>query len=421
VIGSTDNLDPPASRPVPIADVTLRQLDIEGPPRGGGEGWEEAVRLARLVTVRNGRIERCKLRGGPVELIGGPWLFAENTFRGTHPGTSSWAVLSVHHPHGLNVARNHIGSEPGSGKTWRFLVLTDSGSGVRVEGNRVEGVGPRDGDTIPSANAPELILTEAYRLHYEGRAAAISPDGRVLQVSEPQGEPARTGAYVAILDGPRAGRWHRVAQAIDPRTMLVDPPIEDPASRPAVSIATGFEGTVFRDNHIDSRGGSVACNLVLVGNQYGTEVVGNRLIGGGDAFKITACPSEAPVHWGWSHNPFLGGRIESNTLADMLRPGILAVEHGAPVKSSAGRTYFGSTFRENRIEGPRPPGGDRAAVVVGAAPTADPGELRLDVSGNTYDGPAPAPLFRVEAGTINGRPVRDRAEPFPAPPPRSGP
>ena len=154
-----------------------------------------------------------------------------------------------------------------------------------VENNQVSGIGPRDTDTIPSMNAPELILTEAYKLHFEGQPTGISADGRLVRLPEPQGEPARTGAAVAILDGPDAGTWRRVTQTIDARTLVVDPPLK-PIPQ-ALSVSTGFVDQTYRGNKIDARGGTVAVNLVLVGNHFGPKVLDNH-------FLARARPSRSP-------------------------------------------------------------------------------------------------------------------------------
>ena len=117
---------------------------------------------------------------------------------------------------------------------------------------------------------------------------------------------------VSILSGPDAGQWRRIAQAIGPTTYLLDDAPARRATTPSRS-RPGFVGETFRENTIDSRGGSVAANLVLVGNQFGLKVIDNHLLGGGEAFRITAAPTEKPVHWGWSHAPLLGATIEGNT------------------------------------------------------------------------------------------------------------
>jgi hypothetical protein len=398
--------DPPVG---PLVGLAFVGLDLAGPPSAGAAPWEEAVRLFRLAGADSGRIAKCTLKGGMIELWGGPWTVEGNAHLGTPAGTFAHAVVAAHETHDLVVRGNTTEARAPHGKTWRFLVLTGTGYRDLVEGNRVAGIGPRDDDSIPSMNAPEIVLTESYRLHFEGRPAALREGGRVLQVPAPQGEPARAGAVVAILDGPHAGTYRRVAQAVDARTYLVAPPLPAGTEAQAVSLASGFVEETFRANTIDTRGGSVAVNLVLVGNHFGTRVERNRLLGGGDAFKIAACASEAPVHWGWSHAPMLGLEIADNVVEDSPRGGLVAVEHGPPVKAARGRVYLSGAFRRNVAAwttAPRPPA---VAFTIGDAGSLDPDELVLAVEGTAARVPAgsPAAILRVPAARLDGRPVKD--------------
>ena len=91
-----------------------------------------------------------------VELFDGPWVIEGNEFRGTVPGSFSPGVFAVHDPHELVVRNNRAQKVEPSGKTWRFLVLTNRGDHDRVENNVIEGIGPRDDDKIPGANSPEI-------------------------------------------------------------------------------------------------------------------------------------------------------------------------------------------------------------------------------------------------------------------------
>src|SRR5262249_48382178 len=115
----------------------------------------------------------------------------------------------------------------------------------------------------------------------------------------------------------------------------------------AVSLATGFVNEAFLGNTIDARGSSTALDFGLIGNQFGARVVGNHFLGGHEAFRITAAPSESPVTWGWTHAPLLGAPVEANTVEDSLIGGVLDVEHNAYTKSDAGRVYFSGTFQNN--------------------------------------------------------------------------
>lgn len=406
--------DPPVSGV--LTGLSFQALDIQGPPATGKAPWEEAVRLFRLIGAESGVIGGCTLKGGMIELWGGPWNFSRNTHLGTPPGTFSHAVLVGHETHDLVVKGNTTEARAPHGKTWRFLVLTGTGYRDLVEGNRVTGIGPRDDDTIPGMNAPEIVLTESYRLAFEGRPLAVAEGGTLLQIPAPQGEPARSGSLVSILSGPRAGTYHRVVHAIDAQTYLVSPALPAGTETEAVSLASGFVDQSYLQNMIDSRGGSVAVNLVLVGNHFGTKVQGNRFLGGGDAFKIAACASELPVHWGWSHVPMLGLAITDNVVEDSLRGGLISVEHGPPVKSSKGRVYFTGAFARNVAEWTKPLKPPMVGFTIGDAGALDPGELVLSTEGNAARLPAGAgsATLRVLAGKVDGREARNEQRPLPA-------
>jgi hypothetical protein len=413
VIGATDNFDA-SPHDDPKVDITLTNLDIEAPPVADPRGRSPAPSLIRLFRAASGRVVGNVLKGGAVELFGGPWQVLNNDYRGTVPGTVATTAFGTHQTHDLVVRGNHARPIGPSGKTWRFLVMTTGGHGDRVEDNTVEAIGPRDDDTIPWENAPEVVLTESYRLHFEGRPAAVSADGQVVAIGRLQGPPARTGDVVAVLSGPHAGQFRKVAQAIGPATYLLDEPL--PAKdNDAIAIATGFVREVFQGNTIDSRGGQTAANLVLVGNHYGTVVRRNRLVGGGESFKITAAPTEEPRIWGWSHAPFLGGVIEGNTIEDAEQGGSLGVEHSGTVKSSRGRVYMAVSLRDNTVRWTAPflaryrhggPKTNPSGLTVGGIPTLDPGELVVNAAGNRLDAPAgmrPPVTLRILAATFNGR------------------
>lgn len=383
----------PAAPELPFVDLTLRELDLASPPGTDPNRWEEAARLIRLTDAAGGRIEGCKLRGGPIELRGGPWQVVGNESRGTPRGLFSHAVVTGHNTHDLIVRANRVRPGPDSGKTWRFLVLAGSGTRDVIEGNQIAGVGPRDGDAIPNMNAPELILTESYRLKFEGRPLFASPDGRLVGISAPQGESPAAGDVLAVLSGPSAGRWSRVAQAIDSNTLLLEEPLT--IGDGAISITTGFVRETFARNEIEARGGSGSVHLVLGGNHFGTAVVGNRFEGAGGGFKITACPTERPVHWGWSHAPMLDLRIEGNSWIDPLHGGLLAVEHGPEIKSNRDRVYLTAVLRDNALVATpafrttwpgRPEATAPRPIDVGDPDALDPGELRVGVIGNRREG-----------------------------------
>ena len=172
IIGLTDNLDPPVNNP--RINLTFTKLDIESPPAANPNAWEDAPHLMRLIGGSVGKIVGNVLRGGTIELFNGPWRIEDNDYRGTPPGTMTGGVISIINPHDLVVRNNRAKPVGPSGKTWRFLVMSGAGYGDRVEKNTIEAIGPRDDDTIPDANSPEIMLTESYTLKFEGKPAAVS-------------------------------------------------------------------------------------------------------------------------------------------------------------------------------------------------------------------------------------------------------
>ncbi len=350
----------------------LEGLDLLA-PAASGTAWPEALRLARLVKVDGGSIRDCLLQGGMIEFASGPWVISDNRHRGSAEGTQTGAAFSGHDTDHLILQGNQV--EPlGSGRLWRFLVLTGRGEEIQIVDNRVKGVGPARTDPIPHPNAPEVILTESYRVDYEGMIAGLSSDGLALAIHQPQRPPISVGAVVALLDGPAAGLWRRVVRVDGPTKFLVDRPI--PTETRCVSVTSGFVGMTITGNTIDCRGRDLASPLVLVGNHFGTRIEGNTILGGAEAFRLSAAPTEEPIRWGWTHAPFLGVRLIDNQFTNCARGGSITVDHSDAVEPGAGRVYFSLESRRNRISWLEPSSKAREALRVGDGGGLDPGELR---------------------------------------------
>jgi hypothetical protein len=394
VIGTTDNKD--QVQRDPKFNIALTRLDLEIPAPADPSKWVESMRLVRLTNARSGTIAGNVLRGGPVEFFDGPWHVLDNDFRGTPPGTYSHGVFTGHNTHDVVIKGNRARPVEPDGKTWRFLVFTHRGSVDRVEDNVIENLGFRDGDSIPDSNEPEIILTEAYHLTYEGRVAGLSPDGRVLRTHRSQGQEAATGDVVSILAGPGQGHYRRIAQVIDSETYLVDPPL--PKGVEVISIARGFVDESFLKNRIDIRAGQKSDGMVLVGNHFGTRVAGNHVLGGAHALRLAACPTETPVVWGWSHAPYLEGVVEDNIMEDAQEGSLLGMEHSArDIKSNHGRTYMTITLKGNTVRWSGPylkrfsstaAKGLPTGLVLGHLPSHDPGEFVVKAEGNRLEAPA---------------------------------
>ncbi len=347
----------------------------------------------RLQHAQSGELIGNVLRGGPIEFFDGPWQIVGNDFEGALPGTFSHGVFAGHRTHDLTIRGNHTRADGPSGKTWRFLVLTGNSSNDVIERNTIEQLGARDDDTIPWSNEPEIILTEGYHVRYEGKVMGLSSDGRLLRTGRLPGGPIRTGDSVSLLNGPAAGQWRRVAQAIESNLFLVDPPI--PAGTSVVSISPGFVNQVYQENRIDLRGGHRSDGFVLVGNHFGTRVVGNHVLGGGTGLRLTAFPSETPSIWGWTHAPYLGGVIEGNILEDCVLGGVIGVEHdGKYIKSNQGRNYMTVAVKDNVVRWSGEFQTRRAeatakeplvGLTLGFQPSHDPTEMVVTADGNRLE------------------------------------
>lgn len=408
VIGTTDNHD--AQRPDPKVGIRVLGLDVESPPVAPGS-FVEAPRMLRLVSASDGTIVGNRFKGGAIEFFGGPWTITDNDYRGTVPGTYAFDFIAAHATHDLTVERNVARPDGPSGKTWRFLVMTFYGFNDVVRDNQIAGLGPRDGESL-DMNTNEIILTEGYNIQFEGTPSHVSADGRVVQVPFLQGGAVRVGDVVSVLAGPGAGQWRQVTQVLGRTAYLLDDPL--PEGTTAIQVSTGFVNEVFEGNTVDSRGSRKALNLALVGNHFGTRVVDNRLLGGNDALKLTAAPSENPVMWGWSHVPFLGGLISGNWIEDAWSGAELSVEHSVAIKTNEGRVYFSAELTDNvvawsaeflKARAEANLTGPPTAFAIGNALSTDPGELLLRAENNRVIGPrgyVPGETVRVAAATING-------------------
>ena len=342
VIGTTDNFDPNDNQP--IEAITLTHLDLQSPP--ASTSWEEAPRLIRLVSAQGGVVNTNTLKGGTIEFFNGPWLFVGNTYLGTVPNTYTYGVFAGHYTHDVTIANNTAQSVGPSGKTWRFLVLTQAGTNdvIREQhGRRDRPAGQRHSALREHARGhPDRGVPAPLRRDALGHLA----DGRIVQIPNAPGGAAQAGDVVSILSGPEAGQWRRIAQAISPTAYLLDSPL--PAGSYAISISTGFVNETFRGNTVDSRGSTTAGDMVLAGNQFGAQVLNNHLLGGSTAFLVAAYATESPVCWGWSHAPFLGATIAGNTIEDSVQGALLRVDHGPCIKcSDVGRVYLSGTLANN--------------------------------------------------------------------------
>ena len=427
VIGTTDNFDNGPN--VPKVNLVFEKLDIIGPPSSMAKPWEEAPKLFRLVNATSGRVVGNTLRGGVSEFFEGPWRIEGNDYRGTMPGTSATAVFAVHDSHDVSILNNKAKPIGPSGKTWRFLVFTIRGAYDRVENNIIERIGPRDDDTIPYDNQPEIILTESYHVRFEGKPAAVSADGRLIKVGKIPGEHPRIGDVVSVVGGAAAGSWRRIVQKIEPGVYLVETPF--PRGADVISITPGFVHEHFIGNTIDARGGTKAAGFVLSGNHFSTRLVNNKIVGPGEAFQVYAYASESPNIWGWTHVPFFGGVIEGNTIEDSERGGVIGVFHSPATKSNRGRVYMTATLKGNTVRWTEPflkmlvaEKKPAVGICLGFPGALDQGEFLAEESENKLDAPSVAKkshVLKVESATLNKRSGVDGTLSSPARAPSSSP
>ncbi|SIO61994.1 hypothetical protein SAMN05444166_6916 [Singulisphaera sp. GP187] len=400
----------------PLVNLRLTHLDLMSPP--AATPWEGAINLVWMTRAQSGVIADNVLKGGLTELTGGPWLVTGNNYQGTVPNTSADGVFVLHYSHDVLIANNTAQPVGASGKTWRFLVMTGSGYRDLVRNNNVVGIGPMDNDTVAHPNAPEIILTESYKLHYEGVVSSVSTDGRVVQIPYLQGSGATTGDVISILSGPEAGQWRLIAQALSPTSYLLNAPMSPGNS--LISISTGFILETYQANTVDARGSSIAEDMILAGNHFGTKVLDNHFLGGNHGLRIAATASESPVRWGWSRAPFLGATVQGNTFEDNRSAAVFEVEEGPYTKRTADRTYMSLAFIDNAIVWSDAFLAARAQANLGLPTTfeggnsqsTDPSGLVVTASGNTFKGPASlrsTVTWMAYAATLNGQRVTNQS------------
>lgn len=446
VIGSS--YGPSNFGPNPKVDLNFRNLDIEYTPQTSSLDFYNLsnIRLIRSNYDDNGVIANNILRGGQVEVWGGPWKLVGNDYRGAMAGTSVSPAFAIRNGHDVVVEANHAHQVDPTGITYGFLLFTGSSSNTIVRNNIVDGGLGRDASVKPGGryNFPELILTESYDPHYEGPAFVGTASRRVIQVGTLQGTPGEAGDVVAILSGPSAGRWFRIAQRIDPQTYLLDGDL--PTGDYTISITRGFVNDLYEGNTLDTSSLKQSSSIAfqLAGTHVGT-TIRNNLVIGAKPFSVTATATQAawpgstpyPASWGWSHTPIFDLKIEGNTFRDpvfwvpdsslegatrTVTEGIVAVDHGGIIRENRGRLYLSGSLTDNQFIYSdalvTQTSGDFTSIRIGDTGTIDPSELRLTrLSGNTATTPdafsqaGRKVMIRFESGNLAGQDL----EPLPAP------
>lgn len=408
-----------------LVNLVVREMEIrtsELPPledRSKPHGVPNIIRAGRILC---GQITANTFLGGTIDVVHGPWVVSDNLHLGAPAGGMTWDAFAGHYLHDLTMEGNRLHADESAGKIWRFLVLTQYSSNAIVRGNDVRGVGMRDNDPMPNPNAPEIFLTEAYRLHYEGKPVHRSADGHVMQIPVLMWGAARPGSVVAILDGEHAGKWYRIAQPIDAITFLMDEPM--PAGDYAISISTGMVDELYENNTIDGSGGSSSM-MQLCATAFNTIVRNNRIIGGGGVL-VQCVPTEHPGVWGWSHCPLFDFVFEGNVL-DETRGGLTMETNHSLIhtKSVPGRLYATVSMRGNEVrwsdavaqwraahvkpeqEAKRP----LHAITLGSAEAPGNEDMVVTASGNRVVAPGSmqkAKSTLVRNATLNGEAMTER-------------
>ncbi len=406
LIGVTDNLDVP--RAGRMVNLTFRDLDMEAPLPATSNANEESPRALRLAGAAGGLVTNNRIRGGTVEFLRGPWTITNNVYLGTRPGSWAWDVFAGHETYDLVLTDNLIQPAADAGVTFRFLVLTGSGDGGLVARNQVGGLGARDAASR-AINAQEMLLTEAYSTRFEGRPLSLSAGGRLLRIPSPQGETPSTGNVVAVVSGGGAGAWARIGQVITPTLYWLDRPL--PETTDAVAILPGFVDDRFDSNIIDARGTS-ATGMVLLGGMFGSEVVGNTVLGGSVGIRMTSYPTEKPRLWGWSHTPVFDADLVENTVIDAQTGFVVGVERGSASKSSKGRVYQSLRLERNVVRWSEDFDASEAplAILMGDPRSLDPAETRVQLGANFGTAPpggGAAARIRVVAARVNDQDLVD--------------
>ena len=364
-----------------ITILTLNGMTIQGPPAFDGSSYtslqsqlansgdtthqyvgEEDIDLIRTNDQDSGTISSSTFQGGPIEVFGGPWNITGNTVLGSTADTYSPSAFGLHSPHDVLLEGNLVSQADPGGREFRLVNLAGAGFNNTIENNSFGGnagqVGNEDGYDAASGqfdgiNDPEVMLAESgYDVLFEGRPGAISADGQILVLPDLERPPSPTrrgpgwwfrsspgSTATAPPTSALAGQWFRVAQQVSLTSdntielLMEDPlPAMPTGGYYVVEVTSGFVNNSFINNVIDLTGKS-STGLVLDGEDYGTQIIGNHFTGGtiyndvytGTAISLIASLWSAlrgtgafPLPAGWTALPNLGTVINQNTIQDSV-------------------------------------------------------------------------------------------------------
>lgn len=405
----------------PLVNLTVEKMDIElaalaHVPEPGRE--QPNADLIRFGQATSGKIIGNTLRGGCTDVMHGPWEITDNSYLGAMPGTMVWDTFAAHYVHDLVLAQNHVAPVEPCGKTWRFFVMTQVGHHTQVLDNAVQNIGMKDADRLENPNAPEIVLTESYRVNYEGRLAGICAQGRVVQIPLVLYGRVAPGFVLSILSGSHAGEYFRIALPLSPTSFLLDAPLPPDLWKGdfAVSIGQGFTDGTWERNLIDARGGGSSL-FVLAGSHWNQKVLDNHLLGGKESMRIGSEATECPGMWGWSRTPFFDLLLQRNLCDDSLRGIGLNVSGDVHARTFWGRTYLTARMRQNTIrwspeflqmcQSKTPnAAGVPQSIMIGGSSGPDPLQMRVSLNANALEAPPGVeqrPPVTVNRATVEPR------------------
>ncbi len=403
-----------------VANIVITNMDIDlgaVTPGDDPKNPKWALDLFHGESATSGKITHNRWRGGTIDVNYGPWLLADNVYLGAPEHTQSPAAFAAHWSHDITVERNVFEQRAPHGKQWRLFCMNQFGDRVFVRDNRAH-VGMFDDDAIDNPNMPEILITESYRLYFEGRPKGITNGGRVVHVPYLQYGQARPGTVVSVISGEHAGAWRRIAQPISETAYLLEAPL--PEGDYDIHIAHGFTDGAFERNEVDNRNGRSVV-ILLAGNHWNFKVMDNNLLGGGASILVDCCPTEQPSLWGYSHTVMFDVVCEGNLHLDSLGGTEIDVHSTEWAKTFAGRTYLTGAYRNNvfmwtpealaAMQGPRQVETPPKALRVGRRSFNVPEQMNLIVKGNVIalpEGVDPGQNYELRHGMINGEVIVER-------------
>ena len=260
-----------------------------------------------------------------------------------------------------------------------------------IQDNVVEGGSARARTTRGQHdNAPEMILTEAYRLHFEGKPAVDlgrRPGPGHPRAARRAGRDRRRRGDPLRARRPASGG--RIAQPIGPAGLparRADRPRRPTPSRsPPASSARPSRGT---RSTAGGAGSPPTSSWPATCSASGSSR--NHLLGGGEAIRLLATPTEEPGPLGMVARPVPRRRLRGEHPRGRPRRRPSASSTAPAIKSNKGRVYMTLALKDNTLRWTKPPtSASRPAGDRLRRPASTPRELLITEEGTRVEG-APA-------------------------------